>query len=142
MNTKALLSLTAADLVENPVWEYWIENNIELVRPSNLHEIREGSNIVYIVSTEFQFRNKSRAIGYCSPQDASGLDSLQPVMLIRKEHIPILQNTESDKDNRNHIFRKLGLEPTDIFPILFRTRAKCANEYFEGKITGFDEEIV
>ena len=77
---KLLKDLTAEDFSKNQVWEYLIEENIEYAQPSDKTEINDDSEICYIVLTEFILNNKKKYLGFCSPQDTSGIDYVQPVI--------------------------------------------------------------
>lgn len=58
-----------------------MENEIEFISPTDAREIKEMSPKTYIVLTNFKLANRIELIGFCSPQDKSGLDYTQPVIL-------------------------------------------------------------
>ena len=84
MNRKRLSELTIADLLENEVWEYCMADNIEYVSPSEKNEVIGDSKEVFIVLTDFIFKNNSKHVGFCSPHNSGNLDLVQPVVITDK----------------------------------------------------------
>ena len=101
MDNKQLKDLTADDLIGKPIWEFWISDNIEYVREAFDNEITEDSHVSYIVLTEFIFNNKTKHIGFCSPQDSSGLDYIQPVVFADTEQVNFYINNGLTKNEKN-----------------------------------------
>ena len=139
MDNKQLKDLTADDLIGKPIWEFWISDNIEYVREAFDNEITEDSHVSYIVLTEFIFNNKTKHIGFCSPQDSSGLDYIQPVVFADTEQVNFYINNGLTKNEKNELMSKLGYTWKDIFPIVYSTKIKCNGEYYNGLITDFNE---
>ncbi len=133
--------MSKADLLENQIWEYWMENKIEYVSASDKTEVTEGSNITHIVITDFIFNNKSKHIGFCSPQGSGSLDEIQPVVLIGKGQVEFYRENEWTENEKNKTLSKLGLEWQDVFPVAYRTRIKCDRKLFSGTINNFNEGL-
>jgi hypothetical protein len=93
METKRLIDLTQKDLLDNNVWEHWSDNLIEYVRPSNNLSLSETSVNGHIVLTTFLLNNKKSLFGFCSPQDPSGLDYIQPVVLTSNGQVHFYKET-------------------------------------------------
>jgi hypothetical protein len=136
---KQLIDLTSSDLLDRNVWEHWTENNIEFVRPVDKSEISEESNIGYIVLTDFTLNNRTKYLGFCSPQDTSGLDYIQPVIFTDFGQVEFWRNNDWTEDDKKKVLEKLGLDSRDIFPIVYKTRKKCDNKLYSGTIADFNK---
>ena len=139
MNRKRLIDLTAADLLENEVWEYWMADNIEYVRASDKTELSEGSNVVYIVATDFFFNNKSKHLGFCSPKDSESLDIIQPVVIGKKGQVEFYRESDWTEDEKRKALSKLGLERDILFPVTYTARIKYGREFFSGVLLDFNK---
>lgn len=140
MNRKPLTDLTIADLLENQIWEYWMADNIEYVRASDKTEITEDSNITHLVVTDFFFNNKTKHIGFCSPQEPNELDQLQPVVFSKKGPVEFYKENDWTENEKNKALQKLGLSWENVFPVIYRTRVKCNREIRTGTLIDFNEE--
>ena len=110
MNQKRLVDLSAVDLQENQVWEYWMADNIDYVKASDKTEIAEDCNTAHIVFTDFVFSNKTKHIGYCSPPGPGGLDNIQPVVFTPKGAVEFYKENDWTADEKNSALLKLGLD--------------------------------
>lgn len=138
MSYKLLKDLTPDDLLTHKVWKHWYENEIELVAPTDLEEIPMNSDQGYIVLTEFTLNNKRKFLGFCSPGDSSGLDYIQPVLFTDKDQVELYKEngwTEIDKSNA---FEKIGFASVDVFPIVYISKVKCGNQYYQGNLLDFN----
>jgi len=140
MDRKRLIDLTSADLLENEVWEYCMADNIEYVSASDKTELTEGSNVIYIVATDFIFNNKSKHLGFCSPQDPGDLDAIQPVVFSKKGQVEFYRENDWTEDEKKRALVKLGLDPEMVFPVTYSARIKFGREFFKGTLADFNEE--
>ncbi len=83
---KILQSLSEQEILENPVWEYSIQEGIEYIQASSKTEIFDEENPPSIVLTKFFLHDKSEFNGFCSPADPSSLDYIRPVIIKDSEH--------------------------------------------------------
>ncbi len=139
MNPKKLAELTKNDLLENEVWEYWMADNIEYVGASDKTEVIEDSNVTYIVVTDFVFNNRSKHIGFCSPQEGGDIELIQPVIITSKGQVELYKETDWTEDEKNKAFAKLGTNGSAVFPIAYMTRVKWNREIFHGVLIDFNE---
>ncbi|MFA5972131.1 MAG: hypothetical protein WC780_07260 [Lentimicrobiaceae bacterium] len=139
MNRKRLSDLSSADLLENQIWEYWMENNTEYVKASNKTEITEGNNITHIVTTDFIFNNRTKHLGYCSPQGDGELDNIQPVVFFDKGQLEFFRENDWTENEKSKALIKLGLNFQDVFPVVYSTRVKCDRKIFSGVLKNFNE---
>jgi len=139
MNRKRLLDLTKNDLLENQVWEYWMADNIEFVKASDKTEVPADSNVTFIVVTDFIFNNKSKHVGFCSPQEEVDLDHIQPVVISTKGQVEFYKENDWTEGEKNKALIKLGLEWKDVFPVTYTTRVKCNRELHTGILMNFNE---
>jgi hypothetical protein len=139
MNRKRLLDLTKNDLLENQVWEYWMADNIEFVKASDKTEVPADSNVTFIVVTDFVFNNKSKHVGFCSPQEEVDLDHIQPVVISPKGQVEFYKENDWTEGEKNKALIKLGLEWKDVFPVTYTTRVKCNREVHSGILMNFNE---
>jgi len=139
MNKKRLSDLTIEDILENEIWEYWMSDNMEYVRASDKTEVNEGSNSTHIVVTDFVFNNRSKHIGFCSPQGPGGLDYLQPVVFFNKQQVEFYKETDWTEAEKTKSLHKMGLSAKDVFPVVYQTRIKCDRKLFSGTLLDFNE---
>jgi hypothetical protein len=139
MDKKRLIDLSKADLLENQVWEYWMADNIEYVSASDKTELNEGSNITHIVLTDFFFNNKTKHIGFCSPNDSGGLEYIQPVVLFDKGQVEFYKESDWTESEKNKALVKLGLAWGDVFPVLYKSRVKFDRKILAGVLKNFNE---
>lgn len=139
MNRKRLSDLSSADLLENQIWEYWMENKTEYVKASNKTEITEGNNITHIVITDFIFNNRTKHLGYCSPQRDGELDNIQPVVFFDKGQLEFFRENDWTENEKSKALIKLGLNFQDVFPVVYSTRVKCDRKLFSGVLKNFNE---
>jgi hypothetical protein len=140
MDKKLLKDITVSDLLDYSVWEFWIEDKIEYVKPDSKKEISEKDNVGYIVLTDFELSNKSKFIGFCSPQDTSGLDYIQPVLLTDKGQIVFYRDSEWTNDEKIKELQKIGHDTNDVFPVFYRTRIKCDGKFYNGILKDFNKQ--
>ena len=140
-NKKPLINLTLEDLTKHPCWKYFMSYNIEFALPVDKEEISETESDNYIVLTEFILHDKTKYFGFSSPQDTSGLDYIQPVIITSSGHLPlyfdILENI-----NLSDLTGKIINKSIDkIFPLSFITRIKCDKKYYEGRVENFNSLV-
>jgi len=140
MDRKRLIDLTPADLLENEVWEYCMADNIEYVSASDKTELNEGNNITYIVATDFIFNNRSKHVGFCSPQDTGGLEAIQPVVLSKKGQVEFYRENDWSGEEKIKTLSKLNLLWDDVFPVTYKARIKSGREFTQGTLLDFNEE--
>lgn len=140
MNRKRLSELTIADLLENEVWEYCLAENIEYVSPSEKIEVSGDSNEVYIVVTDFIFKNNSKHVGFCSPHDSGSLDLVQPVVLTDKGPVEFYKEADFTTDDETTALTLFGLRKQSVFPVEYISRIKCNREYFSGMLLDFNRD--
>lgn len=133
--------MSAADLLENQIWEYWMENKIEYVGASNKTEVTDGNNITHIVVTDFIFNNKTKHIGFCSPQGEGGLDNIQPVVFYGKGQVEFYRENDWSENEKNKALAKLGFSFNDVFPVVYTTRVKCDRKLFSSTLVDFNEDV-
>jgi hypothetical protein len=139
MNRKRLSDLSKNDLLENQVWEYWMADNIEYVKASDKTEVPADSNVTFIVVTDFVFSNKSKHVGFCSPQEEVDLDHIQPVVISGKGQVEFYKENDWTEGEKNKALVRLGLEWKDVFPVTYTTRVKCNRELHSGILLNFNE---
>jgi hypothetical protein len=140
MTTKRLTELTISDLQNEPVWEHWYEEGIEYVRPTNKIEINEDDNIGLILLTDFTINNGQMFVGFCSPQDTSGLDYIQPVIIAANGQLGFWKYNDWTKEEKKEVLDKLGLEWQQVFPIHYKTRIQCNGKLYNGTIKDFNKD--
>jgi hypothetical protein len=139
MSTKLLNYLAKSDLISQPVWEHWYEGEIEYAKPSILIELTEMNNKGHIVMTDFILRNGMKLIGFCSPQDASSIEYIQPVMLTDKGQISLFKDEGWTFSQKIKELQKLDLAWKNVFPLEYKTRIRCDGNYYEGIILDFNK---
>jgi hypothetical protein len=137
---KALRDLTLQDLERTAVWRYYGDRDSEAeVEPTDLKEISEAwlSNAprcYYITRTSFILSDGSCYSGYSSPADDSGLDYIQPVIVLDSVHIPLFYEHSPLGPEPQTTCKKLGRLFSDIFPIRFRSEVLVDGRTVEGLV--------
>ena len=122
---KPLNKLTIEDLQNTPVWRYDGDSDRRAtVIPSPLKDITGGTDIVYVVATDFILHDNTRLHGFSSPQDLSGLDYVQPVIIYRGKHFS-LWDENRDTIQVDELARAIGKNVTDILPLTLQSNVQC-----------------
>lgn len=132
--------LKEEDLLNTEVWKYLIIEDIEYVQKSDKMEISENSEENYIVLTEFELNNGKKYIGYCSPQDSSGIDYIQPVIFTENGQFAFYRDRQWSEIEKMDFFSSLGLNFTEIFPVKYKTKILCDGKFHCGSIVDFNIE--
>ncbi len=134
---KLLHTLTPADLEKYPCWIHSVIEDKEYATPVDKPEISGKDNDHYIVRTEFILKDHSSFLGFCFPQDHSGIDYIQPTIVTEQGHLPFyyesLVNTHLAQTTRT----VTGKNTDELFPVKFMTHIKCDGSYYEGVIRSF-----
>jgi hypothetical protein len=139
MDKKRLDRLTKIDLINKPVWEHWYVGDLEYVKPSDLIELSETDIKGHIVITEFLLKCGEKLIGFCSPQDNSGIDYIQPVILTDKGQVNLYSDNEWTSSMKVQELKKIGLDWNEVFPIEYKARVKCDGNIYNGIIYDFNK---
>lgn len=129
---KPLRELTAQDLLRVPVWRYFGDADAAAnVEPTPADILTENTTDVFLVRTTFHLNDGSTLVGFCSPQDASGLDYTQPVIVYGSEHVPLFYESAPQKPEPDALCRKLGRKEEDVFPLLLRAEVPVDGKFYE-----------
>ena len=125
MEWHPISQLSIEDLKSSPVWEWRESEYSEEARPTALDSIPEADgNLVYIALTKFTLLNGEELYGYCSPGDDSGLDYIQPVIILEDCQWNIYEGPlPSQMRERN------------IFPIAFECLVPCNGKFLKQLIS-------
>ena len=122
---KLLTDLINEDIINHPVWELRMIDNKEYVQPSSKTEISDNESIRYIVRTNFKLNCQTELLGFCSPQDPSGIDYIQPVILTSNGQMVLYLDSPFDEKQKELEMNRLGLKHSEIFPIECNPMIKC-----------------
>ncbi len=133
---KPLSELSLQDLSRTPVWRFSGENDTTAcIEPTSITSLTENTMEVFIVRTRFFLNDGSALSGYCSPQDGSGLDYTQPVIMCGMEHAPLFHEQHPRKPEPEALCRKLGRKEVDIFPLRLRAEVPVDGQFYETIVT-------
>jgi hypothetical protein len=135
---KLLTNLTLDDLIHQPCWIHYALENIEYVFPARKKEISEADSNNYVVLTEFILNDKTKHLGFCSPQDTSGLDYIQPVIITSRGHLPLYFDTLETIDLSGLTSKILSKKIHEVFPLTYVAKIKCDKKYHKGLVDGFN----
>jgi hypothetical protein len=130
---KPLQKISPDDLQKKKVWKYFSDLNNDdtaMVESTDLIDLTESDDEVYIALTLFSIDDGTTFIGYCSPTDFSGLDYIQPVILFEDKHIALWNGISA-----NELSNILNKKISDIFPIRFECQVPVDGEILKSKIT-------
>jgi len=130
---KLLKHLTLEDLSRVPVWclAGGDDDDTYKVEPSALESLTEYDNKVFIVRTKYYLNDNSIMWGYCSPQDDSGLEYTQPVIICGNEHAPLYHEKVPIEREPGAIYRKLRKTEQEIFPLRLRAEVPVDSAFYE-----------
>jgi len=133
---KRLADLTADDLLNCPVWRYHGSNDASArVTPAPLQALTdEPRRPVFIALTEFVLANGLKHLGYSSPDDPSGLDYVQPVIILDGIHVALWCDERGEVSRE--IVVRLGLDEVEAFPIRWRCTVPVGDDIIQGVIPG------
>lgn len=87
------------------------------VEPADGVSLREDDNDVYIAATRFVLGDGSECLGYCSPQDASGPDYVQPVVLTEQGPNKLWFESPLSSRAASEWWDRFGRPRAHVFPI-------------------------
>ena len=93
---------------------------------------------IFLAATEFELFDSSRHLGFCFPADDTGIDYLQPVILVPSGNVNFWFDGPALPDVLSSQWRALGKEPRDIFPVTFRCLVPVDGRTVSGRIEGVE----
>lgn len=132
---KRLVDLAVEDLVASPVWRYEGGEGAEaLASPSPRESLSRMDDDVFLAATDFELFDSSRHFGFCFPADDSGVDYLQPVILTRSGQVSFWFPRTPSAAELDRQWKRLGREPAEIFPVVFRCLVDVDGRTVRGRI--------
>ena len=104
MRWKCIDQLTYEDLHRSHVWEIRYEGEREMVRETDRREITDDPRRGFVVLTRYEFPDGTQGYGYSSPQDASGLDYIQPTIITDHGHWNVFTGENKPKKPEHLLF--------------------------------------
>lgn len=128
---KPVAELSIAELAETPVWEWCERDGKEMVRPTSLRTLSEhGGSPVHIAATAFVLANGQRREGYCSPEETSGLDYTQPVIVTAGGAIALWSERPVSEQQLTQYAEWLGVAPSEMFPVTVQSLVPVDGNYY------------
>jgi hypothetical protein len=134
---KRLSELTIDDLRSHTVWLFSSTGEGDLnagVQAVPLNAIAEANPDVFLVATRFWLRDGSEWLGFCSPQDSSGLDYVQPVIVTSDGHVQLWFEQMPSLDKLEAWWRRLNKPKGTVFPIQFECLVPVDGKVIRGEI--------
>ena len=129
---KLLSEITAEDFEQIKVWEYDGDSDaVATIEPSPKTELAEDDGHVYLASTEFHLADGTILSGFTSPQDASGIDYLQPVIFYNGRQLRLW----SEGAGVNDVSQALARETENVYPVYWKSAVLVDGEVRTGYIT-------
>ena len=128
-----LTNLSNDDLSLTPIWH--CEGALDqdaTVTP--VGEFQYPNSEAYIARTRFTLADGSILWGYCSPTDASGLDYIQPVIILRGVHLPLWLDEPPHRPVLDRLAEALGRPADGVTPIEFYCAVPFNDENLRGEI--------
>lgn len=136
---KRLVELTAEDLESEPVWRYeGGTGTAAMVVPARRDALSRADDEVYLGATDFELFDGSRHVGFCFPADDSGIDYLQPSIVVPAGQVAFWTEGPASPEDLAARWRVLGREPGQIFPVSFRCRIPVDGGIVSGWIAGIE----
>jgi hypothetical protein len=139
-----LSNITLDQLKMNPIWKYESKHEnselIENIFSTDLNEIiDEENNTSYIVYTIFIDSNGNKYEGFCSPEDSSGIDYVQPVIIHNNKHLYFWPNRTLNLTEKELFIHVLNESTYNPFPIKCLPQIKVNNRIINIDIISFDD---
>lgn len=136
---KRLVDLTPGDLDRVAVWRYEGETDeVALVRATARSELAGPEAGDFIVRTQFVLGSGAQHVGFCSPEDDAGLESLQPVILTPEGPVYFWFSEPPSPEFLARQWTRLGVRRDEIFPVHFRCTVPVDGRFIAGTITADD----
>jgi hypothetical protein len=90
-----------------------------VVEEDDRSELSEHDSDVFVAGTTFRLADGSEWPGLCSPGDPSGLDYLQPVMLVDGRHLSLWSEVPPEVPLFEAVPQALGRKVLEVFPLSF-----------------------
>jgi hypothetical protein len=136
---KRLADLTPVDLERVALWRYAGEtDDTAVVRATDRQELGDAERGLFIARTQFALANGAQHIGFCSPDEETSLDSLQPVILTSAGPVYFWFEDPPSAESLRAQWKRLGAEHEEIFPIHFRCTVPVHGHYITGVIFADD----
>lgn len=136
---KRLVELTAEDLAAEPVWRYeGGAGAAAMVVPIRRDALSRSDDEVFLATTDFELFDGSRHVGFCFPADDSGIDYLQPSIVVAAGQVAFWTEGPAPPEELAERWRVLGKEPGQIFPVAFRCRVPVDGGIVSGWIAGIE----
>ena len=138
--------LTLADVEENPVWEFALDEegeegqDEETVRPYQLTPPLDPSVGLLIVRAKFALADGAEMEGYLTPpfDGSPAIGSIQPTIVTDQGQVGFWYGIVApDKDRIAQNYRLLGKSPSQVFPLKFRSTVEIMGGPIEGELNGF-----
>jgi PilZ domain-containing protein len=134
---KRLADLTAEDLHASPVWRYEGGTGSQaIVTPSKRTALSQADDEIFLAATDFELFDGSRHFGFCFPADDSGIDYLQPVILVPSGQVSFWFDGPASPETLARQWKGMGKEPQNIFPVAFRCLVPVNGRTVSGSIEG------
>jgi len=137
---KPLADLSAEDLAASPVWRYEGGSGTEaMVVPVKRRSLSQSDDEIFLAATEFDLCDSTRHLGFCFPADDSGIDYLQPVIVVPGGgHVSFWFDGPARPEELRRQWSSLGKGPRDIFPVAFRCLVPVDGRTVKGRIAGVE----
>lgn len=136
---KRLVELTPGDLERVSIWRYDGDiDEVAVVRATDRSELAGPDADTFIARTQFILANGTQHVGFCSPVDDLGLESLQPVILTADGPVYFWFFEPPSVEFLSRQWLRLGATADGIFPIHFRCSVPVAGRFIAGTITADD----
>ncbi|HEY6928054.1 MAG TPA: PilZ domain-containing protein, partial [Thermoanaerobaculia bacterium] len=134
---KRLVDLTVEDLEASPVWRYEGGTGAHAtVAPTKRVSLSHADDEIFLAATEFQLADSGRHFGFCFPADDSGIDYLQPVIVLPARHVNFWFDGPAELAALSSQWKALGKEPREIFPVAYRCLVPVDGRTVSGRIDG------
>jgi len=129
-NWKPVDELTLREIQEKPIWKSDYDH---AVCPTDLttHPDPNIDQATYIVLTTFTLNDGTVMTGYCSPADDSGIDYIQPVIIIDGSHVQLWDEENARETDKLLIAKKLFRSVDQIFPLKYSSNILCEGRHLE-----------
>jgi hypothetical protein len=143
---KQVYELTNRDLLEQPVWEFAIDEEGEAgqdeatVRPVAREELSDPTDAMFVVRANFTLADGTTYLGYLTPatEEDTSIGTIQPIIVTDAGQVGfwfgvMAPSTASIRE----AYDKLGRKADQVFPISFVSDVEVAGGPVSGSLNGF-----
>jgi hypothetical protein len=132
-----LRDLTIADLTQTPLWRHegGDDETAEVFPAAGFADVDQ---LGYIAATKCITADGTEFLGFCSPQDPSGMDYIRPVIVTAHGHVRLWCDSPVADHEIDAMLAPIAKKREQVFPLKCNCLVPFEGEVFSARISGFN----